>query len=168
VDIEMAKKKQMIEYEEDTAKGEDLELWDNRLIRSWNVVNEGSNTPMDEDTRRFVVSELDKLDGTFTSTFGVQSHFMTTSASWVTAWPLYVEGLKGHAKLAAQRTDVPKQMLNIVEDLAGKMLFVTMETNKNTLFPRMPLMTKTVATRMVDALKEIPWAIEEVSTPIAT
>jgi hypothetical protein len=133
-------------------------------MRSWNGLYEASKMDMDEETRRFVVIELDKLDADFTTHFGEKCHFMTRAESWETSWSYYIEAIQRHATSVAKRMDLPDKIGHIVDDLGAKMKFVMMAAGQNTLLPPMPLMTKTVASQMVNALREIPLALLEVST----
>jgi hypothetical protein len=143
--------------------------WKNRVGRSWNTIQQSVLEDAEERqvARTLVTQQLQELDAIFVTHFSKCSRFfMTSSASWTSLMPMYVEALGKYADDMAQQPGGTPWLKKCRTELPDKMRFVMLDHKTLHVAPPLPLMSSSVVGVMVDSLKDVATAIYEVSCNI--
>ena len=152
----------MEEYEKAVEARED-KTFKNLVIRSWNEVKEMGKSRMDEGDLDFAVNELTKLDNVFTTHFNEAKYFKTTTDTWLDIWDEYLEAVEKYANTVAQRSGLTEHRAKIAEGMVGKLRFLMTDTDVATTMPPLPLLTSGMLTVMIQSIREVSGALNEVS-----
>jgi hypothetical protein len=160
--VSMGSVESMEQYMEDCKAGK-REKWTNQVLRSWNEVKERGKTRLDGGDLVFLVEELTQLDDAFTTHFKDASYFMTTTENWVSMWEGYVEAVERYGNTVVQRPNLTKERTKMVEGMIGKLQFSLWDTQEATTMPPLPLLTRGALTAMIQSIREVSGALDEVS-----
>jgi hypothetical protein len=144
--------------------------WRNHVVRTWNGIQQSMEDDAEETEvgMRLMTEQLSELDAIFVTHFSTSVRFfMTSSSSWTSLMPMYVEALGKYADEIAQQPAGTPWMKKFRQGLPEKIRFVMLNHKRLHFAPPLPLMTRSVVGVIADSLKEISLAIYEVSTIVS-
>jgi hypothetical protein len=139
----------------------------NEVVRSWNGIIQSAESKDREEMEmeiQMLTDQLQELDDIFVTHFSkVVRFFMTSSTSWTSMIPMYVEALGKYADEMAQQPGGPPLLKKIRQGLPEKLAWVMTNHRSLHMAPAFPLMTKSVVSIVADSLLDIGLAVYEVS-----
>ena len=118
---------------------------------------------LEREDLEFMVGELTELNLVFTMHFKEAKYFQMTTESWILMWEEYVGTLEKYATNVVQRPDLPDERAKTVDGMVGKLRFILMDMDGATTMPPMPLLTRGMLTSMIQSIREVSAALNEVS-----
>lgn len=139
----------------------------NEVVRSWNGIIQSAESKDREEIEieiEMLTGQLQELDDIFVTHFSKGARFfMTSSSSWTSMIPMYVEALSKYADEMAQQPGGPPLLKKIRQGLPEKLAWVMTNHRSLHMAPAFPLMTRSVVAIIADSLRDIGLAISEVS-----
>lgn len=167
--LDIAESGKLERYQQARLENEESSLskpWKNVVARTWNTIMQASTDDEDELCVEIdlLTGQLQDLDAIFQTHFGKHARFfMTSSSSWRSIVPTYVDALTKYADNLAQQPGRGNVVKTIREALPDKMTWVMTDHGALHFAPAMPLMTRSTVAVVCDSLRDIGLAIYEVS-----
>lgn len=166
--LEISEMKRLEEYREaveEDVGGTTMKKFKNVVARTWNRILMGEGNGEEKEVGvDLLTSQLTHLDDIFMTHFGKQARlFMTTSSSWTSIMPTYIEALVKHGDDLAQQPGQGDTLTTICDGLSEKMAWVMMDHGLLHFAPVMPLMTRSTVAMVAESLRDVGLAIYEVS-----
>ena len=118
--LDIAEDSDLKKYHQELLKTDEEEIerpWKNSVIRSWNgIIQSGADKDREEMdiVVEMLTTELQELDEMFVTHFGKSGRFfMTSSSTWTSLIPMYVEALDKYADETAQQPGRPPLLQKI-------------------------------------------------------